>query len=154
MPIPTITELYSYSEARLFSCMSDPALFEPTVDWAISRWADICDKLLSTTIPPSTTTAQARAAFIAAMQPLKVPGALGIPLLNNAFNAYAATLAPGMLPLFTGVPPPVPCFIPIIPIPQPTSAPFNLGMCTYLVTWAKTGTATMVGPPFTVTPWT
>ncbi len=71
-------------------------------------WGDIVDDYASEVVPFSTTSSQAKSAFISAMLPISASAQNGIVQLTLAFSSYAGTLSLGMQPIFTGTPPPTP----------------------------------------------
>lgn len=118
-----------------------------------NAWADVADTLLAQAIPPSTTTTQARTAFISIMTGVTNTPPNGIPLLKSAFMSYAAALALGMTG-FTSVPPAVPPMIEtVITAPTEDSNSVAYALASLLVTWAATGVATLIAPPYTVSNW-
>lgn len=141
MPIPTPPTLSQYTLTNFLNLLSSGG-FEATFEWAIGKWADVCDQLLSTVIPASITAQNARGAFIATMQPMATSIADGIPLLEQAFLTYATILSTGMVGAgFTGVPPTSsPSIQSIVNGPQPAEAFASL-LESILIPWAKTGQA-------------
>ena len=122
---------------------------------AVNAWADVADKLLAGVIPPSTTSAAGRAAFIGVLSAASPTNPIGAVLLDSAFVAYAAALAGGMAPLYVGAPPAMglPGIAAILVAPVSDAQPVAVAMATALSIWVKTGIATMVAPPFTVLTW-
>jgi len=121
---------------------------------AAEMWADVADALLQTVIPPSTTAAAARTAFIGVLSAASPQLGNGASLLDAAFTAYAATLAGGMAPLYAGVPPAAPPGLAALLVaPTPNAQAVAAQIAGLLAPWAITGQATLVAPPFTVSPW-
>lgn len=152
MPIGIPTQL-----ANLILVFSDPANenFPSTPIEVANVWSDVADALLMGVIPASTTASAAKSAFIGIMSAVNSNTPNGLMLLDNAFVAYAATISGGMSPLYTGTPPPSPPGLPALLSSPSTSANAVANQIgTLLSTWAKTGTATLVAPPFTVSAWT
>ncbi|RUP38228.1 MAG: hypothetical protein EKK63_12675 [Acinetobacter sp.] len=117
-------------------------------------WSDVADALLQGVIPASTTASAGKSAFIGVLSAVDSNSPTGVALLEAAFVAYAGALAGGMTPTYTGSPPPAP--IGLSALLSSTSMDANVvaaNMATLLITWAKTGTATMIAPPFTVLNW-
>jgi len=80
-------------------------------------------------------------------------GADAVAGFDAAFTAFAATVATGMLPAFTGTPPTAPLGVSTLLLaPQPTHAAAAATFASLIDTWMKTGSATSV-PPGTVLTW-
>lgn len=120
-----------------------------------ARWATAVNNYASEVIPPSTTSTSAKLAFEALMLTIDPNLGNGFIVLQQSFNAYAAQLAIGMLPAFTGTPPPVPInFDSIGPLGlagAPAETIANM-MGIIIDTWFRTGIAvpTVPGP---AQPW-
>lgn len=118
------------------------------------KWADAIASGFSGLVPSSTTVSTAKTvlqtALTAAFQDLN--GGC-ITKMEAAMAAFGATVATGMLPTYTGVPPAGPVgFASVF-----TSPVNNNSWCAQVATkiqqWVTTGTATLVAPPNTVIPW-
>lgn len=79
-----------------------------------NTWGTIVDDYAKLIVPPSTSSAPAKSAFMSAMIPISSSAQNGLAQLVSAFSAYAAALAIGMQPLFTATPPTSP--INIVPV--------------------------------------
>jgi hypothetical protein len=77
-------------------------------------------------------------------------------MVDAAFAAFAATVGLGMAPAFVAVPPAAPLGVAVLlTAPQPTHAAAAALFATTIDSWFRTGSATLVAPPFTVVPaWT
>jgi hypothetical protein len=116
-------------------------------------WADAVEAYFSGVVPPSTTVSAAAGVMTGALQTaFEAPNAA--PAVDGAFTAFATTVAGGMLPAFTGVPPAAPLAIStLLAAPQPTHAAAAAAFSALIDTWARTGTAALVAPPFTASLW-
>lgn len=137
-------------QSSLESLFSAPP---PTAAECAQAWADAVQTYAAAVVPPSTTVAAAAAALVGALT-----SAFGSPsaaaAFDAAFTAFAATVAAGMLPTFTGVPPPAPLGVAaLLAVSQPSHAAAAAAFASLIDTWAKTGTAVLVAPPNTVVPW-
>lgn len=151
MPIGTSSQI-----ANAILSFSDPdnENFPGTSAEVAQKWADVADILLAAVIPASSTAAAGKAAFIGILSAVNSNTPNGLTLLDNAFVAYAASLAGGMSPLYTGTPPPSPPGLPaLLSSPSTDAAAVANSIGTLLSAWAKTGIATLVAPPFTQSPW-
>jgi hypothetical protein len=121
---------------------------------AAQAWADAAQAMFAGVVPPSTTVAAAAATLKTALEAAFGATSGGEAALESAFAAFATTVAGGMLPLYTGVPPAGPVgFVALISPDRPSLAAFAADLADALDTWAQTGTAALVAPPNTVTPW-
>lgn len=118
-------------------------------------WADAMAAYVESIVPPSTTVAAAAAtletALIAAFQ---TPAAA--PLMETAFTAFATSVGGGMVAAgFTGVPPATPVgFAALFILPPPQTREEGVARVAQKIdTWMRTGTAALIAPPNTVTPW-
>ena len=128
--------------------------FPANVADAANKWSDVADALLQMVIPPSTTAAAAKAAFIGVLSAASPQAGNGAALLDAAFSAYAATLAGGMAPAYVGAPPAAPPgFSALLTSPSDNAQAVAAQIAGLLAPWAITGQATLVAPPFTVSPW-
>lgn len=118
-----------------------------------TAWGDALEAYASGVVPASTTVSAAavtlRSSLAAAFA---TPAAAA--LFDAAFAAFAVTVAAGMLPLFTGVPPAAPLGVAaLLVLTQPTHAAAAAVFAGLIDTWMRTGSATLVAPPNTVLPW-
>lgn len=119
---------------------------------ASQRWSDVVDAYASAVIPSTTTASSAKTAFQGVIASITVDGLVKFPL---AFTAYAGALAVGMLPTFTGVPPPIPIVFDsafAIGNAGGSGADVADAMSVIIDTWFKTGTAINISSGATV-PW-
>jgi hypothetical protein len=117
-------------------------------------WADAVEAYASGLVPTSTTIASAAATLASSLEAAFAAPAAAAPF-DAAFTAFAATVAAGQAPTFTGVPPPAPLGIAsLLASSQPTHAAAAAAFSGLIDAWAKTGTAVLVAPPNTVVPWT
>lgn len=116
-------------------------------------WADAVNGYAAAIVPPSTTVAAGIPTLASALQTaFSSPSAAAG--FDAAFAAFATTVASGMLPTFTGVPPPAPLNIAAqLTVPQETHAAAAAAFAALLDAWFRTGTATLVAPPNTLVPW-
>jgi hypothetical protein len=116
-------------------------------------WADAIQGYAAAIVPPSTTVAAGAPALKSALEaafasPSAAPG------FDAAFSSFGATVAGGMLPTFTGVPPPAPLNIAAqLASTQPTHAVAAAAFAALIDAWFRTGTGVLVAPPNTVVPW-
>ena len=118
-------------------------------------WADAVKDYAAGIVPPSTTVSAAAATLAGALagafsSPAAAPG------MEAAFAAFAVTVAGGMLPTYTGVPPAGPVgFASQFAGPKPEShAEAGAELGGLIDAWMKKGTATLVAPPNTPVTWT
>jgi hypothetical protein len=118
------------------------------------KWANALDSYTSGIILPTTTQAVAHQAFVGVFSTIVQPN--GIPIMQQAFTAYGATLSLGMItPAFTSTPPPAP--INLTPV---FSVPLNAGtnqtrvsiLSTIIDLWFRTGLYTSI-PGGVTSPW-
>jgi hypothetical protein len=116
-------------------------------------WADAAEAWASGIVPPSTTVSASKAALAASLaSAFATPAAA--PLMETAFLTFATAVGLGMAG-YAPVPPPAPIGLPAQfagPKP-PTHADAAQQIGSLIDTWMKTGTATLLVPPFTVVPW-
>lgn len=117
-------------------------------------WADAVEAYASGLVPPSTAVTSAAAALASSLaSAFATPSAASA--FDAAFTTFAATVAAGQAPTFTGVPPPAPLGIAsLLGSSQPTHAAAAAAFASLIDTWMRTGTAVLVAPPNTVVPWT
>lgn len=115
-------------------------------------WADAVQAYAASIVPPSATVAAAAQALAAALGgAFSATG--GLPLMDAAFAAFAAALGGGMAG-YAAVPPPLPIgFAVVLASPASTHAEAAQRVAQAIDAWMRTGTATLIPPPFTVTPW-
>jgi hypothetical protein len=117
-------------------------------------WADAVQAYASGLVPASTTVASAAATLASSLESAFASPSAAAPF-DAAFTSFAAAVAVGQAPTFTGVPPAAPLGIAaLLGSPQPTHAAAAAAFASLIDTWAKTGTAVLVAPPNTVVPWT
>lgn len=116
-------------------------------------WSDAVNGYAAAIVPPSTTVAAGILALTGALtSAFSSPSAAAA--YDAAFAAFATTVAAGMLPAFTGVPPPAPLNIAAqLAIPQSSHAAAAAAFAALLDGWFRTGTAVLVAPPNTLVPW-
>lgn len=116
---------------------------ENTVE-AASRWADAINAYAQSVVPPSANAEAARSAFETAMLAVSADAGNFYTVIKAAFTAYAAQLALGMAPTFTGVPPPVPIVLEptaAIGLAGGTGSAVAAAMTAIIDAWFRTGTA-------------
>jgi hypothetical protein len=116
-------------------------------------WADAAEAWASGIVPPSTTVSAAKAALAASLGgAFATPAAA--PLMETAFLTFATAVGLGMAG-YAPVPPPAPIGLAVQfagPKP-PTHAAAAQQIGSLLDLWMKTGTATLLVPPFTILTW-
>lgn len=115
-------------------------------------WSDAFSAYAAGVVPPSTTVAAAAAAMVGPLT-----SAFQSPAAAAAFDAacttFGASVAAGMLPAFTGTPPPAPLNIAsLLGSTQPTHAAAAAAFAALIDAWMRTGSAVLIPPPFTVIP--
>lgn len=116
-------------------------------------WADAVNGYASAIVPASTTVAAGVAALSSSLASAFAAPSAASPF-DAAFAAFAVTVAGGMLPAFTGVPPAAPLNIAsLLATTQPTHAAAAAAWASLIDAWFRTGTATLVAPPNTLVPW-
>lgn len=115
-------------------------------------WSDAFSAYASGVVPASTTVAAAAAAMVAPLtSAFQSPAAAAA--FDGACTTFAAAVAAGMLPAFTGTPPPLPLGIAsLLGATQPTHAAAAAAFAALIDAWMRTGSAVLVAPPFTVIP--
>lgn len=117
-------------------------------------WADAVGAYAAGIVPPSTAVSSAKSALAGALATaFASPNA--IPAMETAFTAFAASVGLGMAG-FAPIPPPAPVgFAAQFGGPAPaTHAAAASAIAALIDTWMRTGSATLVAPPNTLTPWT
>lgn len=129
--------------------------FPESGDDAALKWADTVNNYASAVTPVSLSSSAAREALYNIMRVITPQAMNAIPLMVSGVQAYAAALATGMQPTFTGVPPATPPPIPaVLPGLGLTGAPASVivsALAEVIHTWFKTGTATNNSSGATVT---
>jgi hypothetical protein len=116
-------------------------------------WADAAEAWASGIVPPSATVAAASVTLAGALTgAFATPAAA--PLMDTAFLTFATAVGIGMAG-YAPVPPVAPIgFAPQFAGPKPeTHAAAAQQLASLLDVWMKTGTATLLVPPFTVLLW-
>jgi hypothetical protein len=118
------------------------------------QWADAVEAYASAVVPPSLSVSAAAATLASSLaSAFSAPSA--IPGMESAFTAFGSAVASGMAPTFTGTPPGGPVgFASIFGSALPeTHGEAASNIASAIHAWMLTGTATLVAPPNTVTPW-
>ena len=116
-------------------------------------WADAVNGYAAAIVPASTTVAAAVAALSSSLSSAFAAPSAAAPF-DAAFAACAVTIAGGMLPLFTGVPPPAPLGVAaLLGVQRPTHAAAAAAFAGQIDAWFRTGTGVLVAPPNTVVAW-
>lgn len=116
-------------------------------------WADAVNGYGAAIVPASTTVAAGGAALASALASAFAAPSAASPF-DAAFAAFAVTVAGGMLPAFTGVPPAAPLnSASLLGTTQPTHAAAAAAWASLIDAWFRTGTGVLVAPPNTVVPW-
>lgn len=119
--------------------------FPQSLPEAADRWTEAWDNYAKKVMPPSTTTDIAKETFRNTF--LGINNYNGLVQFPLCFFNYAVALAPGMLPTFSGTPPPTP------PVLAPVWAVGYGGggsseciktLSSILDSWMKTGIATNI----------
>lgn len=137
-------------QSSLESLFSSPG---PSAAACAQAWADAVQGYAAAVVPPSTTVAAGIPALASSLasafgSPSAAPG------FDAAFAAFAVTVAGGMLPTFTGVPPPAPLNIAsLLGVTRPSHAAAAAAFAALIDAWFRTGTGVLVVPPNTVVPW-
>ena len=133
---------------------AEDAPYPDSVAAAANAWATAVQGWAAGILPPSTTVAAA----VSALEPQLVAafssGDAAGPM-DSAFVSFAVVLGAGMLPAYLATPPAgPPGFASIFAQPAPeTRAEGVERVAALLDSWMRTGTAQLVLPPKTVTPW-
>ena len=134
---------------------SPPLAASPSLTRAAcaQAWANAINGYAAAIVPASTTVAAGVAALSSSLaSAFAAPSAASA--FDAAFAAFAVTVAGGMLPLFTGVPPPATLNIAsLLGSSQPTHAAAAAAFSSLIDAWFRTGTGVLVAPPNTVVPW-
>ncbi len=119
------------------------------------KWSEAIAAYAAGIIPPSTTVAAAQAAMQGAMTGMSLSGA-AIVIFPLAFTTFALTLAGGMAPAFTAIPPPVPIIFASVFVSGMAGAPASeivSQMASIIDLWFRTGTAAPNPPGTVFVPW-
>jgi hypothetical protein len=119
-----------------------------------AAWGDAVKDYAGGLVPPSTAVAAAAGALGGALG-AAFAAADAAPGMESAFSAFGASVALGQAPLFTGAPPAGPVgFASQFAGPKPeTHGAAASAIASLIDTWMRSGTATLVAPPNTITPW-
>lgn len=147
--MPLVSSLLADKLAALFA---DPP---PDAAACGRAWGDAVKDYAADLVPPSTAVDSAASALGADLgAAFATPAAIGA--MEGAFSTFGATVAAGQAPTFTGAPPSGPVgFAAQFAGPKPeTHGEAASAIAGRIDVWMKTGSATLVAPPNTVTPWT
>jgi hypothetical protein len=125
---------------------------QPTIASAAAAWASAVGAYAAGIVPSSATVAAAAAALQTALATaFAAPNAA--PGMETAFGAFGVTLGGGMAG-FTPTPPAGPVgFALLFTSPTGDASAAAQDVADAIHTWLTTGTATLIAPPNTVTPW-
>jgi hypothetical protein len=138
-------------QSSLEALFAEPPLL---VGECADAWGQALQGYAAGVVPPSTTVAAAASTLTAALA-AAFATPVAAPAVDAAFAAFAATVGAGMAPAYTGAPPPAPLGIAaLLAAPAPSHAAAAAAFAALIDTWFRTGSATLVAPPFTVVPWT
>lgn len=127
--------------------------YPATYELAAHEWATAASAWAAGILPPSTTVAAASAALESSLA-TAFATAYPAPLIDAAFATFAATIAVGMLPLYTATPPPAPLGIASLFTTQRSTRQAGVAaFAAKLDAWMRTGIAVLVAPPKTSQPW-
>lgn len=138
--------------AALGSALNELFVDPPkTAEECAAAWAAAMKDYAKTVVPPSTTVSDAAAALEGVLPDAFKAAPAGV---ESAFAAFAGTVATGMAPTFTGVPPPAPVgFAALLATIQPTREGAAAAFAAKIDAWMRTGSATLVAPPNTPSNW-
>jgi hypothetical protein len=136
-------------QSALEALFAEPPLL---VAECAEAWAQAMADYAAGVVPVSTTVSAAATSLSTALA-----GAFAKPVaapdVDAAFGVFSASVAAGMLPLFTGAPPPAPLGIAtLLAASQPTHAAAAAAFATHIHQWMVTGSAVLVLTPFTAVP--
>lgn len=123
-----------------FEGFPDPENFQDVVD----KWSGAVDNYASQVVPVSVNAVAAKAAFAAVIATINSDAQNGPVQLVAAFTAYAAQLALGMQPAFTGTPPITPIVLDsvyAIGLSTGSNGDCLNELVSLIDSWFKTGTA-------------
>lgn len=123
---------------------------------AAQAWGNAVGAGIATIVPPSTTAAAAitllKTGLTTAFGQTTAP--YGVPAMEQAFASFAASLALGMAPAFTAVAPTTPVgFATLFNHTRSSQDQAAQDIASAVVSWLKTGSATLNSPPGTVSTW-
>lgn len=130
--------------------------FPATIQEMSARWSTTINNYASLVTPPSTTSVAARSSLQSILNGVDPNAQNGIALLISGLTSYATVLATGMLPAFTGVPPPIPIVLTAMSAAglAGASGEVTAGILADTIDlWFRTGTAIPI-PPGPIIPWT
>jgi hypothetical protein len=141
-------------QGDLLALFANPS---PDVTALAEQWRAAMVAYASGIVPPSLNVTTAGATLKSTL--IGIFGTTGVAqgaAMDAAFAAFAVSVAAGMLPTYTGVPPASPPgFVANLAPPFPTThAAAVTKWAGILDTWMRTGTAVLVAPPNGVLPWT
>jgi hypothetical protein len=147
MPLDPVT-----LQSELETLFAEPP---PGAAACADAWACAMLDYAAAVVPPSATVGAAADALALALEAACATPAAAPPV-DAAFAAFAVTVGGGMAPAYAATPPPAPLGIAaLLAAPVPTHAAAATLFAGLIDTWFRTGSATLVAPPFTVLPvWT
>lgn len=138
-------------ESALEDLFAEPPL---TAAECAAAWADALEGYATGVVPTSTTVASGNATLASSLEAAFGAEGGAAPGFDAALLAFATTIAAGMLPLYTGVPPAAPLGIAtMLAASQPTHEAAAQAFAAHLDAWFRTGSATLVAPPNTPAVW-
>lgn len=139
-------------QSALEALFAEPPLL---VAECAEAWGQAMASYATAVVPVSTTVAAAAASLTTALA-AAFATPVAAPAFDAAFGVFGASVAAGMLPLFTGAPPAAPLGIAtLLAASQPTHAAAAAAFTAQIDTWMRTGSAVLVLPPNTTVPaWT
>lgn len=119
------------------------------------QWADAAQAYAAAVVPPSLAVGAAASALAGALA-TAFAAADACPGMESAFAQFAASIAAGMLPTYTGTPPAgqVGFASHFASAAPETHAQAAGDIASLIDVWMKTGTAVLVAPPNTPLTWT
>jgi len=125
---------------------------QPTIASAAAAWASAVGSYAADIAPTSATIAAATAALQTALASAFAQPAAAT-AMEAAFATFGASVGGGMAG-FTPTPPAGPVgFATLFTSPIGDASSAALAVATAIDTWLKTGTATLIAPPNTVSTW-
>lgn len=128
--------------------------YPTTIEGCAAAWRQAIEGWAAGIVPPSTTVGAAAAALEG--QLVAAFTASSLSAVDDALTAFALAVGVGMLPAYVAVPPAAgPGLVVLLRNARPPTRQAAIDLVAgTLDTWMRTGTATLVAPPFTVLPWT